>query len=254
MADDIPYSAAAAAPGPGGEGPGTREEAQAGAAGETLRELASLSLVPGDTLQLQPLLEGQVERWSVRVIGHLKPRSLLVTAPSVDGRLIFVKDGQTYLIRAFSGLNVCAFRARVLKSQLQPYPYLHLSWPDSVQSLRIRKSMRAPAGIIAAVHEERDGRLIGAGEIVDISIGGAKLVSAARLGYRDDTLWLSFKVRLGDMEEYVKTSAHIRATGEETDEQGQTVQTHGVQFGELGQPQRLIIMNLVYQYLLKEPA
>lgn len=220
---------------------------------ETL-DFEALKLMPGDALQLQPLLEGQVERWTVRVIGHIKPKSLLVSAPMVDGKLLFIKDGQTYLVRAFSGLNVCAFKAKVLKSQLQPYPYLHLSWPDSVQAMRIRKAMRAPVSLIVAVHDSEEGRQTGAGKFVDISVGGARLLSTAQLGHREDTLWLSFKVKLGDMEEYVKTSALIRTVGDETDEQGKTMKAYGVQFGELSQPQRLIIMNLVYQFVLKEPA
>lgn len=236
-------------------GPG---EAQAGGGAarpveETL-ELDALKLMPGDSLQLQPLLEGQVERWNVRVLGHLKPKSLLVTAPMVEGRLIFIKDGQTYLVRAFSGLNVCAFKTRVLKSQLQPFPYLHLAWPDGVQAMRIRKSMRAPANIIVAVHESEDGRQTAAARMVDISVGGARLLAPAAFGGKDQDIWLSFKVRLGEMEEYVKTHAIIRAVGEETDEQGRIQIGIGVQFGELTQAQRLIIMNLVYQYLLKEPA
>lgn len=234
---------------PGGEeGGGPAKPAE-----ETV-DFEALKLMPGDTLQLQPLLEGQSERWTVHVIGHLKPRSLLVSAPMVDGKLIFIKDGQSYLVRAFSGLNVCAFKARVLKSQLQPYPYLHLAWPDSVQAMRIRKAMRAPASIIVAVHDSEEGRQTGAGKIVDISVGGAKLLAPTPLGYKDQKLWLSFKVKLGDMEEYVKTPAIIRTSGEEADEQGKTMKAYGVQFGELSQSQRLIIMNLVYQYVLKEPA
>ena len=212
----------------------------------------AIKLMPEDTLQLQPLLEGQTERYTVRVIGIMKPRSVLVTAPLVDGKLIFIRDGQTFLIRAFSGLNVCAFKAKVLKAQLQPFPYLHLSYPDNVQAMRIRKAMRAPASIIVAVHESEEGRQVGAGKMVDISVGGAKLFSSMMLGRKDQTLWLSFKVKLGDMEEYVKTPAIIRSLGEEEDEQGKPMKAFGIQFGELTQAQRLIIMNLVYQHLLKE--
>ena len=212
----------------------------------------AVKLMPGDTLQLQPLLEGQTERFSVHVIGVMKPKSLLVTAPMVDGKLIFVRDGQTYLVRAFSGLNVCAFKARILKSQLQPFPYLHLSYPDSVQAMRIRKAMRAPASIIVAVHDSEDGRQSAAGKIVDISVGGARMLSPSKVGEKDQTLWLSFKVMLGDMEEYVKTPAVIRAVGEEDDEQGKRMKVFGLQFGDLPQSQRLIIMNMVYQHLLKD--
>ncbi len=212
----------------------------------------AVKLMPGDALQLQPLLDGQTERFSVNVIGVMKPKSLLVTPPMVDGKLIFVRDGQTYLVRAFSGLNVCAFKAKILKSQLQPFPYLHLSYPDSVQAMRIRKTMRAPASIIVAVHETETGRQSGAGKIIDLSVGGARMYSPMKVGVKDQTLWLSFKVMLGDMEEYVKTPAVVRAVGEEDDEQGKRMHVYGLQFGELMQSQRLIIMNLVYQHLLKE--
>ncbi len=222
--------------------------------GEESLSFEAVKLVPGDALQLQPLLEGQVERYTVRVIGIMKPKSVLVTAPVVEGKLIFVRDGQTYLVRAFSGLNVCAFKAKVLKAQLQPFPYLHLSYPDSVQAMRIRKNMRAPASIIVAVHDSEEARQSGAGRIVDLSVGGAKLLSPSRLGDREQTLWLSFKVNLGDMEEYVKTPAVIRSVGVEEDEQGKPMNAYGVQFGALGQSQRLIIMNLVYQHLLKDNA
>ncbi len=212
----------------------------------------AIKLMPGDALQLQPMLEGQTERFTVHVIGVMKPKSVLVTMPIVEGKLIFVRDGQTYLVRAFSGLNVCAFKARVLKSQLQPFPYLHLSYPDSVQAMRIRRAMRAPASIIVAVQQSEEGKQTGAGKLVDISVGGAKMFSPMPLGQKGDNLWLSFKVKLGDMEEYVKTPVIIRSEGEEDDEQGKRMKTFGIQFGELGQSQRLIIMNLVYQHLLKE--
>jgi len=213
-----------------------------------------VKLMPGDTLQLQPLLDGQTERYSVHVIGVMKSKSLLVSAPMVEGKLIFVRDGQSYLVRAFSGLNVCAFKAKILKSQLQPFPYVHLSYPDSVQAMRIRKAMRAPASIIVAVHDAEEGRQSGAGKLIDISVGGARMYSPMKIGVKDQMIWLSFKVMLGDMEEYVKTPAVIRAVGEEDDEQGKKMNVFGLQFGELAQSQRLIIMNLVYQHLLKEGA
>ena len=182
----------------------------------------------------------------------MKPKSFLVTAPVVDGKLIFIRDGQPFMVRAFSGLNVCAFKARLLKSQLQPYPYLHLSYPDSIQAMRIRKTMRAPAKIIVAVHESEDGRQSGSGKIIDLSVGGARVHSPSIIGYKDQIVWLSFKVLLGDMEEYVKTPAVIRTLGEEEDDQGKRMKVFGLQFGELTQSQRLIIMNLVYQHLLKD--
>lgn len=223
-----------------------------GRPGEVILPFDQVKLMPGDVLQMQPLLEGQTERFTVRIIGIMKGKSVLVTAPMVEGKLVFLRDGQTFLIRVFSGLNVCAFKAKVLKSQLVPFPYLHLSYPDEVQAMLIRKAMRAPADTIVAVHEEEGGRQTGAGRMVDLSVGGARILSKQSLGEKGAQIYLSFKVRLDDMEEYVKTPAFIRSLGQEDDEQGRPQVATGVQFGELNQSQRLIIMNLVYQHLLKD--
>ena len=114
--------------------------------------------------------------------------------------------------------------------------------------------MRAPTSIIVAVHDKEGGRQSGAGKIIDLSVGGARMYSPMNVGIKDQTIWLSFKVMLGDMEEYVKTPAVIRAVGEEDDEQGKRMNVFGLQFGELEQSQRLIIMNLVYQHMLKDSA
>ena len=211
--------------------------------------------MPGDALQLQPLLEGQTERFAVHVIGVMKPKSVLVTAPVVDGKLIFVRDGQTYLVRAFSGLNVCAFKAKILKSQLQPFPICTCPIPiASRPCASARRCGRRPASLSPCTETE-EGRQIGAGKIIDLSVGGARMLSPMQNRRQgSDTVWLSFKVMLGDMEEYVKTPAVIRAVGEEDDDQGKRMNVFGLQFGELTQSQRLIIMNLVYQHLLKDAA
>ena len=105
--------------------------------------LDEIKLMPGDALQLQPLIEGQNERLTVRVIGVMKPKSARVAAPTIEGRLIFVREAQPFLVRAFSGLNVCAFKSKVLKAHHTPFPYLHLAYPDIVQIMRVRKSVRA---------------------------------------------------------------------------------------------------------------
>jgi len=222
---------------------------------ETIERTASLDevkLMPGDVLQLQSMVEGQQERLTVRIIGVMKPKSVLVTAPVIDGKLIFVRDAQPFLVRAFSGLNVCAFKSKVLKAQHAPFPYLHLAYPDTVQVMRIRKAVRARVQVITAIYDQSGGKQIGAGRIVDLSVGGAKILSPSATGSKDQPIFLAFKIKLDDLEEIVETSATVRSITSEEDEDGRKVTALGVQFEELLPQQRLIIMNLVYQYLLKE--
>ena len=219
---------------------------------ETTATLDEIKLMPGDALQLQQLVDGKQDRLTVRVIGVMKPKSVLVTAPVLDGKLIFVREAQPFLVRAFSGLNVCAFKSKVLKAQHVPFPYLHLAYPDTVQVMRIRKAVRAEVQLITAIYDQEGGRQIAAGRIIDLSVGGARIYSQSSFGHKDQKIFLSFKIRLDDIEEYIQTEAVVRAVGREEDEDGKPVSMTGVQFSELPQQHRLMIMNMVYQYLLKE--
>jgi c-di-GMP-binding flagellar brake protein YcgR len=219
---------------------------------EKTATLDEVKLMPGDALQLQQMAEGQNERLTVRVIGVMKPKSVLVTAPVIDGKLIFVREAQPFLVRAFSGLNVCAFKTKVLKAHHAPFPYLHLAYPDSVQLMRLRKAVRAEVQLITAIHDKEGGRQLGAGRIVDLSVGGARIVSSAPFSEKEKIVFVSFKIKLDDIEEYIQTAATIRTITQEEDEDGRMMTVVGVQFENLQQNHRLLIMNLVYQYLLKE--
>ncbi len=209
-------------------------------------------LTPGDLLQIQPLGDTQTERYTVRVIGVMKGKSVLVSTPVVEDKVVYVREGQTFLVRAFSGVNVCGFKGRVLKSNLTPFPYLHLSYPSSVHAMRIRKAMRAPVDIIIAIYEKEGGQLMASGRIVDLSVGGAKVHSPTHFGKKGSRVFITFKVKLDDIEEIVTTPAYVRSLGEEADDKGRPMKTVGIQFGEITQAQRLIIMNLVYQHIYKE--
>ena len=229
-----------------------QETASAELEGGTEMAFDRMRLSPGDLLQIQPLQEGTAERYNVRAVGMLKGKSILVTNPVVDEKVIFVRAGQSFLVRAFSGVNVCGFKAQVLKVCLTPYPYLHLTYPATVDAVRVRQALRAPVDIIIAIYEHEGGALIASGRMVDLSVGGARVHSSVQFGEKGGRVYITFKVKLDDIEEIITTPATIRSYGEETDDKGRPMRMVGLQFGEINQAQRLIIMNLVYQHLFKE--
>lgn len=228
-----------------------QETASADLEGGTDVPFDRVHLSPGDLIQIQSLQEGSAERYNVRVIGMLKGKSVLVTNPVAEDKVIFVREGQSFQVRAFSGVNVCGFKARVLKANLTPYPYLHLSYPASVHAVQVRKAMRAPVDIIVVIFEREGGELLASGRIVDLSVGGARIHSPVLFGNVGSHVFITFKVKLDEIEEIVTTPACVRSLGEETDEKGKPVKVVGIQFGEITQSQQLIIMNLVYQHLFK---
>lgn len=226
---------------------GTAEQASNGETA-TVSTLEQIQLAPGDAVQLQTLNSNSAERYQVRMIGFHAPVSLLVTAPTLQGKLVFVKEGQQFLVRGFVGKDAVAYKTRVLKSSLSPFPYLHLAYPETVQSMRIRSSARAAVDLVTAIVRQNGAQ--GSARITDISVGGARLVSAKPFANKDEELKLSFRINPSGLDVYMTVDARVRAvTVEEAQEQ--QVAT-GVEFVELSEQNRLYLTNLVYQNLLKD--
>jgi c-di-GMP-binding flagellar brake protein YcgR len=234
-----------AAPEPANErldvtGSGAANEAQ-------ISSLAQVQLSPGDPVQLQTLHATHAERYQVRMVGLFAPISLLVTAPTVQGKLVFVKEGQQFLVRGFVGKDAVAYKTRVLKSNLAPFPYLHLAYPESVQSMRIRASARVPVDLVTAIATPVGQA---AARLVDLSVGGARLVSPRAFAEKGHEVKISFRINPSGMEVYLTLNAVVRAVHREESAQNQTAT--GVEFVGLTDQERLYLTNMVYQNLLKD--
>lgn len=206
---------------------------------------AQMLLSPGDMLQLQSVSGSvQGERYPVRLIGYHAPVSLLVTAPTLNGKLVFIKEGQGFLVRGFVDRDAVAYSTRVLKSNLSPFAYLHLAWPEEVQTMRIRSSARVPVDLVCAVLTE-DGQY--AARIKDLSPGGARVVSHKVVGAAGEQIKLAFRINPGGADVYLKPLALIRTVSE-----ADGLVTTGLEFIDLSETESLYLSNMVYQHLLKE--
>lgn len=214
--------------------------------------LDQVKLSIGDTLHLQTMQEGATERLPVKVIGYLKPVSLLVTSPTLDGKLILVRDGQPFLVRAFIGKDALAFRTEVLKNSMVPFAHVHLKYPDSVKLVRVRRSLRVPVSLIAAVTATAGSRPQ-ALKITDLSVTGARIEATATRLAVGDTCLIVFRARLPGMEEDVSTHTLVRSLRHEQTEDGKPVVALGVEFTEMTQAHRLFLMTLVYQHIHPVP-
>ncbi|SDU33651.1 flagellar brake protein [Halopseudomonas salegens] len=228
--------------------PEARNEPGQGKQGErTTTSLTQIQLAPGDLVQLQTLNSHQTERFQVKVIGFHAPVSLLVTAPTNGGKLAFVREGQQFLVRGFVGKDAVAYKTRVLKTNLSPFPYLHLAYPDSVQSMRIRSSARVSVELITAVNH--GGKQIASAKMIDLSVGGAKVLSTSTFAELGEEVELAFRINPAGLDVYLKVASKVRMVN--TDEQSGQVAT-GVEFVDLSEQNRLYLTNMVYQNLLKD--
>ena len=216
----------------------------------------TLELQAGSTAQLQLVHDDAAQRHSVRVIGQIPGVSILVTTPVHNGRVLLVRDGQVFVVRCFTQDRALAFTSRVLKSNTQPYPYLHLSYPEQSEQVTLRNARRVNVLLVGQVQRTGDG----AGKqwgpprailVSDISATGAMLDSVEPLGTLGDRLRLSLHFPIDRMgEQSAVVEGYVRIIYEE----GEGRFRCGVEFVDLQPSQELALRAYVYEQLLGADA
>lgn len=106
-------------------------------------------------LQLQRISPEFNDRYTVTLIGYLEGRGLIVTTPQVHQKVQFIKEGMRFAIRLLGGDKVMGFVTTVIHSSTKPYPHLHLSYPQEIESLAIRNAERINTNLPALVRNTR---------------------------------------------------------------------------------------------------
>jgi len=216
-----------------------------------------MHLKVGDRLQLEPPSQRTHERFTVRVIGYLKGSSLLVSAPvGADGLRVLLNEKDKVIMRSFSGVNAFAFVCSVDRIIKIPYEYLHLSFPDAIQGIMIRKSARIKTNIIATVQNTGNSGMEQTSAVIsDISAEGVSLVSKQSLGNKEETLHLTFRLRLHNIDVFLATNGAIRTVtqDDEPDAKKNGLIRHGIQFQNLQPNDSVILQSMVYQQMIENP-
>lgn len=209
-------------------------------------------------LQLEPPKQLRSERILVKVIGYLKGISLLVTAPTTaNGARLQLMEGERVVMRSFSGQNAFAFACTIVRACKLPYEYLHLSFPDVIQGVVIRKAPRVKSEIIAAVQnansrnpDEQVSALIS-----NISANGAALDTKHPLGKKGDILNLAFRVNLHNIDAFLSVKGAIRAVlgTEAADMSSPALTRYGIEFQDLPPNDMVILQSMIYQQIIESP-
>jgi c-di-GMP-binding flagellar brake protein YcgR len=204
----------------------------------------------GESLQMSSLSDPGA-RYYVKYIGCLEKQSIIVTTPVVDGGALLMKEGQIYTFRAFSGKNIYSFNGGILRSCHAPYPYLHISYPSSVQAVPVRKAQRIKTNLIVSMLPENadENTKPKAGMISDLSPHGAQVDTPLELGELADKLKLSFRLKATELDVYLSLNATIRSIRK--DEAGTPRLNHyGIEFNDLTQHDGVFVRNFIYQKMI----
>lgn len=234
-------------------------QAAADAAGDAAQEtfaFEAMNLKVGDRLQVQPPATVSTERSPVKLIGYLQDHSLLITAPTTSGSVpMQVMPGDQLIMRVFSGQNAFGFACDVQRVCKVPYNYLHISFPKKIQGTLIRKAARVRTKIIVKVRAEQGDTGEHTAVISNLSANGALLDGRRTMAETGDTLRLSFKLKLHNIEAELSVAAIVRTVfDDETLKQSGTSLAHfGLQFVALDPNDQMLLQSMVYQHMIERP-
>jgi len=189
----------------------------------------NLNLQVGTTVQLQLDVPEETPRHMVRVIGYVPGGSLVISTPTVNGKVQIVREGQAFKVRVLRGDSVVGFSSKVLVSTLKPYPHLHLSYPKDIEQIVVRNSARVSTRLPCTVRNTKSG---------------AKLASRRSLGEASDMLQVNFRLQVTSQIEELSMVSDLKNCVErmETDENGKYLNhLSGVQFRAVNRFQQLLL-------------
>lgn len=179
-------------------------------------EKEQLVIETGDNLQLQILGTGTDTRHYVQVIGYSGGKSVLVSAPKSDGKLLIVREGQQVVCRLMIGNDVVGFSGSVLRVCSRPYHYLHLSYPHDMQAITVRKALRVSISMLASMRPCKENGEVNwqapleSITICDLSTTGALMTANKSLGKVGDIISITMRLDVAGAPEDIMVPAVIR--------------------------------------------
>jgi c-di-GMP-binding flagellar brake protein YcgR len=216
---------------------------------EHFDDLMSLKLNIGDAVQLQDFSSDK-NRVYVKLIGFFGKKSVLVSHPKHEDKLTFIKEGQSFLVRGFSGTKTYEFNSNVISVSLAPYPYLHLTYPPQVKTSHMRGAVRIKIKLVCSI-EVKDSGLKVSAIVEDMSISGARIHASKPLGKVGDEVAIGLRMKVDDDYQVFLVNSVIRNVHAETDSQtGEHYVMHGMQFIQTVSVDLMMLQNFIYKSMV----
>ncbi len=206
----------------------------------------------GDPIQLQFIPQDGRERLIAKIIGYSPNKSIIISAPSVNGKLPLLKENQPFVVRMLQGNDVYGFESSIIKYYSIPYPHVHLRHPKDIECITVRSSRRVETEIVVSVTTLTEPNTSLSISMLNTSATGALLQTKKELGKLDDELNISIELEIVTIKKYLRIKAIIRniSTPEDRDDNEDMLNKYGVQFLELTDDQKLVINAYVYEQIV----
>ncbi|NOX76288.1 MAG: flagellar brake protein [Gammaproteobacteria bacterium] len=212
----------------------------------------------GGSIQLQFVGDDDT-RHTARMIGCLVGQSMLVTTPKVNGKVIMVREGLPVVVRMMSGKDIVGFSATVLCTNMKPYPYIHLSYPNDVQAVTVRKALRVNLDQTATVRcclpntreLDPDSEPLTV-TVRDMSTSGALLVAGKPLVSEGKFVVVKLRMDVAGVAEDLSIMTVVRNVRAQRDENSKKKHyLHGVEFRCSTRRESVMLHAYVYEKIVR---
>lgn len=206
----------------------------------------------GDTIQLQFSPGNEEDRFYVKLIGFLDGKSILVTTPREQGAALRISAEQEFIVRLISGNSAKGFSAKVIHSTSHPYPHIHLAYPDTLESITVRKAERIKCKFIVSVQNDEPGKSFAEGKsasMKNMSTAGAQLTTNDILGEIGEKISITCKVCVAEIKQYLNICGIIRRSSENEENKKEKYE-YGIEFATLEDKDKLLLHGFIYEKML----
>lgn len=212
----------------------------------------ALKLHVGDRMQIEiPSVQHELKYFTT-LMGYVKTLSVLLRTPTVNGLPLPMRDGEKLIVRGFSGMETFSFDTTVERICLEPFHYMHLSYPDTISTTPIRHEVRVRVSLPVKVMPTETSNAIHA-SISNISTAGILIDAEEELGSKNQEISVSFHftIQPNDYDAHIETTALIQNVALQNNASGSFIFQYGVKFLQLHSSQAILLQNLIYQKLLE---
>lgn len=205
----------------------------------------------GDSLQLQFVADHDKPRprLTVSVIGQIPGRSLLVSHPTIGGRLILVREGEPVACRMFSEGRMLGFKTTVRKVSTHPDAYLHLDYPKTLEQRVLRSAPRVAVDLAGRIQPKGSDRSHAA-HIEDISLAGCRLTALRASVAVGDDISITSEVEIEGVPHPLELIGTVRNCLQDASEQSHPeAQTYGIHFRPASPAAAMLLRAFIYDQL-----
>ena len=186
-------------------------------------------------------------RFDVVLIGFVIDKTLMVSMPPVYERKVKLFDGDELAVRFFHGNAVHAFKTSIERICTDPISYMHLNFPASIETARVRNSCRVNISCPVSIQCNGFDECHFA-QLVDISEEGAKVISDEELGGAGEKIQIKGSFSFGGTSEDLSIEGIIR----NAKNNDKNKHSYGVEFVGVKQKDMMFLRGAIYEQMVKE--